>query len=359
MPFIIIILMLFQNDSTIKGVVINENNRTVVLATIEVLGSNIGVYSDSYGQFTLLKKLSKNQSIKISCIGYVTRKMTIKEFNRNKNIVYLKSNVSGNEIIDVISERRTLKNTLSLNEITKKDIEIKGKSQVHELLLDDASIQLTSDNGIILRGFDPRYTLVLIDGEPVLGSEGRSLDLSTLNTSNIERIEILKGPSSFLYGNNALAGSVNIVTKAAGLKKESRLNTLYTSRNHQFSEQIWYSNHIRDLNISFLGNYSSSLKHKIKKLELTPSIKFRYSNKLSLNGKLRFTQRKTIYDDEKTKDNGLGISSQMHYQSHSKFQLKTNVYYSKSNTNSNTLIREINYDQGYLKLNTSGIYTLS
>jgi outer membrane receptor for ferrienterochelin and colicins len=68
-------------------------------------------------------------------------------------------------------------------------------------------------NGIQIQGFNPDYTLILIDGEPIIGRYTGSLELSRIAVGNVKQIEIVKGPSSSLYGSDALAGVINIITE--------------------------------------------------------------------------------------------------------------------------------------------------
>jgi outer membrane cobalamin receptor len=68
-------------------------------------------------------------------------------------------------------------------------------------------------SGLQLQGFNPDYTLILLDGEPIIGRYTGSLELSRIAVGNIRQIEIVKGPSSSLYGSDALAGVVNIITE--------------------------------------------------------------------------------------------------------------------------------------------------
>ena len=68
-------------------------------------------------------------------------------------------------------------------------------------------------NGLQLQGLNPEYTLILIDGEPLIGRYTGSLELNRIAVGNIKQIEIVKGPSSSLYGSEALAGVVNIITE--------------------------------------------------------------------------------------------------------------------------------------------------
>lgn len=69
-------------------------------------------------------------------------------------------------------------------------------------------------SGIQMQGLDPAYTLILIDGEPLTGRNAGILNLGRVAVGNISRIEILRGPATSLYGSDALAGVINIITKA-------------------------------------------------------------------------------------------------------------------------------------------------
>lgn len=72
-----------------------------------------------------------------------------------------------------------------------------------------------------IRGSDPNYTMVLLDGVPLndpTNQRGGSVDLSSLTSERIERIEIVKGPASVFYGSDAMAGAVNIITQKGDAK---------------------------------------------------------------------------------------------------------------------------------------------
>ena len=70
-----------------------------------------------------------------------------------------------------------------------------------------------SQTGVFLRGANSDGTLVLVDGIPMNSAFNNTFDFSALAVNNIERIEILRGPQSTLYGSEALGGVINIVTK--------------------------------------------------------------------------------------------------------------------------------------------------
>ena len=64
-----------------------------------------------------------------------------------------------------------------------------------------------------LQGLSGEHIKFLIDGVPVIGRMDGNVDLSQLNMYNVDHIEIVEGPMSVIYGSNALAGAVNIITK--------------------------------------------------------------------------------------------------------------------------------------------------
>ncbi|MBW2608587.1 MAG: TonB-dependent receptor, partial [Deltaproteobacteria bacterium] len=109
----------------------------------------------------------------------------------------------------------------SVTVITAEDIEDKKLSTVKEVLKGVQGIDVKATGGpgtqtsIFMRGADSKNTLVLLDGIMVNdpSSLHRNADLANLTVDNIERIEVVRGPMSVLYGSNATAGVINIITK--------------------------------------------------------------------------------------------------------------------------------------------------
>ncbi len=109
----------------------------------------------------------------------------------------------------------------SVTVITAKEIEEKNAHTVVELLKNVPGVFVTSTGGmgtnasVFIRGADSKNTLVMLDGiilnDP--SSANRSADLSDINLDQVERIEVIRGAMSVMYGSNATAGVVNIITK--------------------------------------------------------------------------------------------------------------------------------------------------
>lgn len=101
--------------------------------------------------------------------------------------------------------------------VPKAQIKTMGSLRLNDVLTEQTGLVVVPQvngqgNGIQLQGFNPDYTLILIDGEPIVGRYTGSLELSRIAVGNIKQIEIVKGPSSSLYGSDALAGVINIIT---------------------------------------------------------------------------------------------------------------------------------------------------
>jgi vitamin B12 transporter len=108
--------------------------------------------------------------------------------------------------------------------LERADFDVEKPTQLADVLRRVAGVHVDQVGGrggtgsLYLRGADPNYTLVLVDGVRVndpTNARGGSFDFSTLDVADIERVEIARGPYSAVYGGDALAGVVNIVTRHA------------------------------------------------------------------------------------------------------------------------------------------------
>jgi outer membrane receptor for ferrienterochelin and colicins len=114
--------------------------------------------------------------------------------------------------------------TVAVEVIRRSEIERSGARDAAELLEERAGLQLSRSfrgSELWLRGLDPEYTLVLLDGERVPGRVDGAIDLSRFGVEGIERIEIVRGPSSALYGADAIGGVVNIIPRASQRELEA------------------------------------------------------------------------------------------------------------------------------------------
>ncbi|MEM1041051.1 MAG: TonB-dependent receptor [Bacteroidota bacterium] len=102
--------------------------------------------------------------------------------------------------------------------IPAETIQRQGAVRLSDALAAVPGLHLFDDHGtgLQVQGFAPDYTLILIDGQPVIGRTAGTLSLNRITVQGVERIELVRGPSSSLYGSEALAGVVNIITATPG-----------------------------------------------------------------------------------------------------------------------------------------------
>lgn len=115
------------------------------------------------------------------------------------------------------------KSIYDIQVISSKDIASKGANNLTELLNSELNMKINIDPslgaGISLQGLSGEHVKILIDGVPVVGRKNGNLDLSQINLNEVDHVEVIEGPMSVVYGSNALAGVINIITNKANRQK--------------------------------------------------------------------------------------------------------------------------------------------
>lgn len=98
---------------------------------------------------------------------------------------------------------------------SREDAEARGAARLSDLLAEVGGYTTVHafGTGVQLQGLGPAYTLILLDGEPVIGRTSGTLDLGRLALHDVERVEVIRGPFSSLYGSDALAGVINLISR--------------------------------------------------------------------------------------------------------------------------------------------------
>ncbi len=152
------------------------------------------------------------------------------------------------------SERKLSNVAVPTQLISKRIIQQTGSLKLQDILQEQTGLILVNSalgtslngypnpfgQGIQMLGLDPAYTAILIDGEPLIGRNAGILKLGRLATGNIRQVEIVKGPSSSLYGSEAMAGVINILTNTP--QSASLDLQLHHATNNTWGGTIAYSN---------------------------------------------------------------------------------------------------------------------
>lgn len=128
----------------------------------------------------------------------------------------------------------------SMSIITKEDILSEPGTALNDLVKNVAGVESQMDGGragremISIRGMDSKFTMILVNGRKLSSSNaifrGNDFDLSVIPKDSIERIEVIRGPMSALYGSEALGGVINVITKHPNNKWNSQLSGDYNYR---------------------------------------------------------------------------------------------------------------------------------
>lgn len=124
--------------------------------------------------------------------------------------------------------RRRSEIAVPIAEVTAEDIVISGAASADQLLDELPGLQSSAKapvgSTIQIRGIGDARVLVLIDGQPANGALLENRDLSRISLSGVERVEVVKGPLSTLYGSDALGGVINVITQEpeTGFAAEAR-----------------------------------------------------------------------------------------------------------------------------------------
>lgn len=166
----------------------------------------------------------------------------------------------------IITATRTARQLSSLplpaNIISKKDLKAINAVRLSDVLNEQVGLITVPDfgsgEGIQMQGLDAAYTLILIDGVPLIGRSAGTLDLDRITVGNIKQIEIIKGASSSLYGNEALGGVINIITERPiyGIKGSLQQRTA-SFETYDTRADISYKNDTFSIS-GFANRYSSA-----------------------------------------------------------------------------------------------------
>lgn len=208
---------------TVRGTITDANGDPLPGVNVVVEGTSIGTASAVAGTYLISRVPPGIQTITASAIGYARRSQTLTISPNDTvtvNFMLSETVVTGTEVVVSASRREQVleKVPVSLHVIPPADLTERTVVSLDDALRYVPGVQM-ADNQINVRGSSGfsyntgSRVLLLLDGMPLLRPDTEGVPFDTLPLDQIERIEVIKGPSSALYGGNALGGVINVITQ--------------------------------------------------------------------------------------------------------------------------------------------------
>ncbi len=241
---LLIIVICFGSEasfatSTIR-VIDAESNKPIISANVKVI-CLYGKCKDSVRTLRTNKEgianltFDENCEVTISYIGYKVFSDTIVR-NTTKNIQLHPFSVMMRDVVTTgqITPQSSQNSVFPVKVIGKDRIQAQAANNLRDLFSNELNIKVQQDNvlgaGMSINGVSGQNVKIMIDGVPVIGRQNGNIDISQINLNNVERVEIVEGPMSTIYGTDALGGVVNIITKNTfSTKTQFSANSFYES----------------------------------------------------------------------------------------------------------------------------------
>ena len=189
-----------------------------------VLTNSLGVFQphDSWGP---------GGAIEVAALGYIARTLTWQLAAAAAwRVALARDPLALDEVVVTASVRARRRSEIALPVVSIEAAEIAaaGAASADRLLEELPGVQVTGNaptgSNLLIRGIGGARVLVLLDGQPVTGTLIENRDLSRMSLAGSERVEIVKGPLSSLYGSDALGGVVNVITRlpVTGFRVDAR-----------------------------------------------------------------------------------------------------------------------------------------
>ncbi len=291
-------------QNTFKTIIQNEETKEAVSgAKVSVKDTGISAITDSNGKAELTNIPDGEQIIEIFADGYEIQELrfTFPLADESEKLILLKVNEVGDVVISTTRTGREIEDVPTRVEAIDEE-EIDEKSNMRSanvsMILNESTgikVQQTSatsyTQSIRIQGLDGRYTQILRDGFPAFGGFSGSLSLLDIPPLDLKQVEIIKGSASTFYGQGAIAGVVNFISKEPQEKPVISMIFNQTSAlGTDFS--IFNSRRIERIGYTFLGSVNYQKEYDVDDDDFT---------ELPLTRSFNFNPRLFFYADDKTR----------------------------------------------------------
>ncbi|MCB0852649.1 MAG: carboxypeptidase-like regulatory domain-containing protein [Bacteroidetes bacterium] len=220
----LIINLSFSQTGRFSGRITHEGE-PIEFAKIGLKGTSLGAVSDLSGSFEIKEIPFGTYEVVVSIIGFQTQKREMiigpNQLSHQFDFVLQESNYSMNEVVisGTMKEVNKLDSPVPVEVYSAEFFEANPTPSIFESMQNVNGVRpqlncnVCNTGDIHINGLEGPYTMILIDGMPIVSGLSTVYGLTGIPQSLVERVEIVKGPASTFYGSEAVGGLINIITK--------------------------------------------------------------------------------------------------------------------------------------------------
>ena len=297
----------FAQERTVNGRVYSEGE-PLNGASLRIKGTNLGTITNEQGYFSIEFSEKRNNQLIISYIGHKSKQIEIDPNNSDVGRIILELYESLDEIVisGTLKPVSKLKSPVAVEVYSQSFFKANPSPSIFESLESINGIRpqlncnVCNTGDIHINGQEGSYTMVLIDGLPIVSGLSTVYGLSGIPQSLIERVEIVKGPASTLYGSEAIGGVINLITKLPENSSKLSIDS-FVSDWGEINTDIGYKYSLSKKTTGLLGinyfNFSNPIdKNNDGFTDLTIQDRISIFNKFTYGDKLSFATR-FVYED--------------------------------------------------------------
>ncbi|MDA7798033.1 TonB-dependent receptor [bacterium] len=297
----------FSQEHTINGTVYSEGE-PLNGASLRIKGTNLGTITNEKGYFSIKFSKKKNNQLIISYTGHKSKQIEIdpKDSDIGKIVLELYESLDEIVISGTLKPVSKLNSPVAVEVYSQSFFKANPSPSIFESLESINGIRpqlncnVCNTGDIHINGQEGSYTMVLIDGLPIVSGLSTVYGLSGIPQSLIERVEIVKGPASTIYGSEAIGGVINLITKLP--ENSSKLSVdSFLSDWGELNTDIGYKYSLSKRTTGLLGinyfNFSNPIDNNNDGFtDLTIQDRISIFNKFTYGDKLSFATR-FVYED--------------------------------------------------------------
>lgn len=214
-----------NDEASIEGHVFDARTQEpIAYASVGVKGTSIGTVTDRDGDFVIRNLRPGNYTLVITFVGYEKVEKEIAVFRRravHAHIELKETKVMMNEVVVSASrvETRRKEAPVIVNVMSQKTFQESNAQDIAQALPFQSGVRVEYNcqncgfPQVRINGLEGPYAQLLIDSRPIMSSLAGVYALEQMPVNMVDRVEVVKGAGSALYGSNAIAGTINIITK--------------------------------------------------------------------------------------------------------------------------------------------------